>query len=64
MALRDFSRRWTRLVSRSAWPRPLLDVFGDGARREVNLQLQQQLIGNAFSLPKLDSQLLTTESAP
>jgi hypothetical protein len=41
----------------------LLAVFGHRARREPNLQLQQQLIGNAFFSPGLDSQPLNDESS-
>jgi hypothetical protein len=40
------------LVSGSAWPWWLLAVFGDRARRKLNLQLQQQLIGNALFSPR------------
>jgi hypothetical protein len=39
------------LVSRSVWPGQLFAVLGDGARREPNLELQQQFIGDAFFSP-------------
>src|SRR5207248_9421650 len=39
------------LVSRSAWPGQWLAVLGDGARREPNLELQPQFIGDAFFSP-------------
>ena len=46
-----FQESGPALVSRSARPGQLLAVLCDGARREPNLQLQQQLIGNALLSP-------------
>jgi hypothetical protein len=45
------------------WPGQLFAVLGDGARREPNLELQPQFIGDAFFLPRLDSQPLDAESS-
>ena len=46
-----FQESGPALVSRSARPGQLFAVLGHGARRESNLELQQQIIGDALFSP-------------